>query len=65
MEILKIKLADYLEILQTQTLVEVFLETRAQIILVVVYSVIIPIIKHNRLNNRFQGRFTFKLILEK
>ena len=60
METLKIKLVDYLETLQIQTLVEVFLETRAQIILVVVYSVIIPIIKHNRLNNLFQGRFTFK-----
>ena len=60
MEILKIKLVDYLATLQTQTLVEVFLEIRAQIILVVVYSVIIPIIKHNRLNNLFQGCFTFK-----
>ena len=58
METLKIKLVDYLETLQIRTLVEVFLETRTLTILVVVYSVIIPIIKHNKPNNLFQGCFT-------
>ena len=58
METLKIKLVDYLETLPTRTLVEVFLVTPARTIPVVVYSVIIPIIKHRKLNNLFQERFT-------
>ena len=58
METLKIKLVDYLETLPTRTLVEVFLVTPARTIPVVVYSVIIQIIKHRKLNNLFQERFT-------